>query len=370
MKFIIIKSNLKDILSITERSVGENINLPILKNVFIKAQDNLIIFIATNLEIGVMCRAVGKVIEDGSITVPVGLLLNLISNIKSDRLNFETKGNTLEIKADNYNATIQGLAPDDFPALPNIKNPESKLEIKGMFLKEGIEQVAIAAQTSDLRPELNSILFDFSLESLKLAATDGFRLAEKTIPVNNFITSEIEPFKILIPLKTCFEVLRIIKDEDIVAISCDENQVLFKTERAEFISRLIEGNFPQYSQLIPKKLVTEVVVDTAEFWGGVKLAAVFGQKNGEVDLKIHPNKKAVEIAAKDQALGENAYMLPAKVKGEATEVVFNWRYLSDPLKIIKTEEITLGLQEEASPAIIRPAADGSYFYIVKPILRT
>ena len=317
-----------------------------------------------------MCRASGKVIEDGSITIPVGLLSGLISNIKSDRLNFETKGNTLEIKTDNYSATIQGLASDDFPPLPNVKHSESKLEIKGMFLKEAIEQVAVAAQASDLRPELSSILFDFSLESLKLAATDGFRLAEKTIPANNFITSEIEPFKILIPLKTCFEVLRIVKDEDIVAISCDENQVLFKTDHVEFISRLIEGNFPQYSQLIPKKFSAEIVVDTAEFWGGIKLAAVFGQKNGEVELRVHSNKKAVEIAAKDQALGENVYTLPAKIKGEAGEVVFNWRYLSDPLKIIKTEEIVLGLQEEANPAIIRPAADGSYFYIAKPILRS
>src|SRR5581483_9945823 len=112
----------KDILSIAERSVGENINLPILKNILIKAEENSVIFISTNLEVGVMCRASGKVIEDGSITIPVGLLSGLISNIKSDRLNFETKGNTLEIKTDNYSATIQGLASDDFPPLPNVKH--------------------------------------------------------------------------------------------------------------------------------------------------------------------------------------------------------------------------------------------------------
>jgi DNA polymerase-3 subunit beta len=345
------------------------VNLPILKNVFIKAENESIVFIATNLEVGVMCHVSGKVIESGSITIPIGLLSNLISNIKSDRLNFETKENILEIKTDNYSATIQGLSAEDFPALPNVKNPESYLEIKGVFLKEAIEQTATAAQVSDLRPELSSIFFNFSLENLKLAATDGFRLAEKTIPASNFVAKDIEPFQILVPLKTCFELLRIVKDEDVVLISCDENQVLFKTERAEFISRLVEGNFPQYGQLIPKNLLTEIVVNTTEFWNGIKLASVFGQKNGEVELKIHPNKKAVEIAARDQALGENAYLLPAKVKGNPAEIIFNWRYLSDPLKVIKTEETLIGFQEEANPAIVRPAADGSFFYIVKPILR-
>lgn len=369
MKLIIIKSNLKELVSIAERAVGENVNLPILKNALIKAEGGFVSFTATNLEVGVIARTSGKVIEDGSLTIPIAILSSLINNLKSDRLNLETRGNVLEVKTDNYSATIQGLSADEFPQLPSVKDLESNLQIKGLFLKEAIEQVAVAAQTSDLRPELNSIFFDFSLENLKLAATDGFRLAEKTIPAGNFTANNREPFKIIVPLKTCYEILRIVKDEDMVAIACDQNQILVKTEHVELISRLIEGNFPQYAQLIPKKLVSEVAVNTAEFWSGIKLASVFGQKNGEVEVIIHPSKKALEIIAKDQVIGENAYLLPAKIKGDAMEIVFNWRYLGDPLKVIKTEEVTLGFQAEANPAIIRPAADGSYFYIVKPILR-
>lgn len=173
----------------------------------------------------------------------------------------------------------------------------------------------------------------------------------------------------LVPLKTAYEISRITKDDELVRIHYDENQVLFKTETTELISRLIEGNFPDYSQIVPKKLVAEIVVETAEFWNGVKLASVFGQKNGEIEVKIHPNKKTVEIVSADQALGENSYLLPAKIKGEAINVIFNWRYLVDALKVIKTEEVLLGLQEDANPAIIRPAVDGSYFYIIKPILK-
>ena len=369
MKFIAIQSNIKEAISVVAAAVGENVNLPILKNVLIQAEGGIISFIATNLEIAITFRVSGKIIEDGSLTVPVALLVNIINNIKSDRLNFETKNNTLEIKTDNYNATIQGLAADDFPPVPKIKNPENYLEIKGVFLREAIQQVDAAAQISDLRPELSSIFFNFSVETLKLATTDGFRLAEKTIPSNNFTAKNQEPFKMLVPLKTAHEIQRVVRDDEMVRIHYDDNQALITTEHVEIISRLIEGNFPEYSQIIPKKLISEIVVKTDEFLNGIKLAAIFGQKNGEVQIKIHPNKKAIEIISADQSLGENSYLLPAKIKGEAMEVIFNWRYLTEPLKVIKTEEALLGFQEEANPAIIRPAADGSYFYIIKPILK-
>jgi DNA polymerase-3 subunit beta len=373
MKFIAIQSNIKEAISVIERAVAENANLPILKNVLIRAADGVVSFIATNLEIATTFRVSAKIIEDGTITVPVGLLSNIISNIKSDRLNFETKGTVLDITTDNYNATVQGSAADDFPPTPKIKNPENYIEIKGVFLKDAIHQASAAAQASDLRPELNSILYDFSIETMKLAATDGFRLAEKTIAASAFTvkssTGEAEPFRMLVPLKTNFELLRIVKDEEMVRIHFDDNQVLFTTEHAELISRLIEGNFPDYTQIIPKKLVTEIVVETDEFSNGIKLASVFGQKNGEIEIKIQPSKKVIEIVSADMALGQNAYILPAKIKGEAMDVVFNWRYLSDPIKIINAKEVQLGFQEEANPAIIRPASDGSYFYIIKPILK-
>lgn len=369
MKFISIHSNIQEALSIVAAAIGDNQNLPILKNVLIKAADDAISFTATNLEIATTCRVSGKIIEEGTLTIPIGLLVSIINNIKSDRLNFETKGSLLEIKTDNYSAKIQGLSADDFPPSPKIKNPENYLEIKGVFLREAIQQVDAAAQISELRPELSSIFFNFSIETLKLAATDGFRLAEKTIPAANFIAKNQEPFTMLMPLKTAHEIQRITRDDEVVQIYFDSNQVLIKTERLDIISRLIEGNFPEYTQIIPQKFISEIVVNTGEFLNGIKLAAVFGQKNGEVEIRIDPGKKAVEIISADQALGENAYLLPAKINGEGITIVFNWRYLMEPLKVIKTEEVLLGFQEEANPASIRPASDGSYFYIIKPILR-
>ncbi len=370
MKFVAIRSNIKEAIVIIERAAGENANLPILKNVLIETENNRITFTTTNLELAATCFVSGKVIETGRVTAPLAPLSNIINNIQSDRLNFGKKGNALEIKTDNYTATLQGLPAEDFPRTPKVGDGGKYFEIKGALLKEAIQQASVAAQFSDLRPELNAMLFDFSIDILKLAATDGFRLAERSIPQSFFTAKYTEPFRMLIPLKTSQEVVRMAKDDEMVRISRDESQVLIKTDRAELISRLIEGSFPDYSQIIPSKFMTEVDVDREEFANAIKLAGVFGQKTSELKLAAHPAKKIVEVSSADQALGENAYLLPARVKGESIEAFFNWRYLADPVRAAKTKDVFIGFQEETNPALIRPAGDNSYFYILKPILKS
>lgn len=370
MKFIALRTNIKEAISAIEHATGGNPNLPILQNALIEASSEGISLTATNLELAIICNVSGKVIENGKVTVPLVPLANLITNIQSDRLNFNKKENSLEIKTDNYTAKLQGLPHEDFPVTPKIKNTKEYLEIKSLFIKEAIQQASIASQFSDLRPELNSLLFDFSIDNLKIAATDGFRLAEKTITQKLFQTTYQEPFKVLIPLKTTQEVARMSKDEEVIRIFKDENQILFKTDRAEIISRLSEGNFPDYSSIIPKKFITEAAVNKDEFVNAIKLASIFGQKNSEVKVSVQPGKKIIEVSSADQSLGENAYLLPAKLKGEPLEVFFNWRYLNDPLRAVKAEEIFMGFQEETNPSLIRPVNEGSYFYILKPILKS
>ncbi len=370
MKFVALRSNIKEAINAVEKAVTDTANLPILRNILIEAKDGVITFTATNLEIAICRKVVGKVIEEGRIAPPLTLISSLIANIQSDRLNFEAKGDNLEVTTDNYSAVINGLPADDFPITPSVGDGEKYITIKGAILKEAIQQVSVASQFSDLRPELNTVLCNFSLENIVLAATDGFRLSEKTLPSNFFISKEKEPFKILIPLRAALEIARVINDEEEVLLFHDENQILVRTETIQIISRLIEGNFPDYSGIIPKEFSAEVVVNRDEFTSAIRLAGVFGQKNGEVRMRVHPNKKAVEIASADQALGENMHTLPAKVKGEIGDTFFNWRYLGDAMKGIKSEEVFLGLQEEAGPALIRAAVDNSYFYILKPILKT
>lgn len=369
MKFVSIRSNMKDVLGSVQRATGENVNLPILRNIIISAGSGRISLAATNLEFAITATVSGKIIEDGRVTVPAGLMVNLIGSLQSDRLNFESRGDHLEIKTDNYSATLQGLPADDFPITPKIADHGRYFEIKGIFLKEAIQQAAIASQFSDLRPELNSVLFDFSLEILKLVSTDGFRLAEKTVAANLFTAKIPDPFRVLVPLRTTQELLRIIGTDDTVRLYHDTNQILFKTENIELISRLSEGSFPDYAAIIPTSFATEIIVNREEFLNAIKLAGVFGQKNNELKIVVHPNKKAIEVTSADQAFGENNYLLPAKIKGPAAEVLFNIHYLSDAVRSVIGEDVFMGLQEDTNPALIKSSSDESYLYVLKPILK-
>jgi DNA polymerase-3 subunit beta len=369
MKFVAIRSNVREAVAAVQRASTENANLPILRNVLISAEENGIKFIATNLEVAITAHVSGKVIERGGVSVPLSLLGGLIGNLQSDRINFEKKGNCLEVKTDNYSASLQGSPAEEFPLTPKINDTNRFIEIKGAFLKEAIQQVTVASQFSDLRPELNSVFFSFAIDNIKLAATDGFRLSEKTIPKSSFTAKFSEPFNMLVPLKTAYEISRIVGDADMVQIFRDENQVLATTGKNQIISRLSEGSFPDYSSIIPNSFASEVTANKEEFVNAVKLAGVFSQKNNELKITLHPHKKAIELSSADQSFGGNSYLLPAKIKGETSETSFNAKYLADALKSLSGEDVFLGLQSEANPALIKSFTDGSYFYILKPIMK-
>lgn len=369
MNLIIIKDKLRDGLMAVSRASDEHQNLPILKNVLISSGDNQIKLVATNLEIAISYKVPGKVIEGGSVTIPVNTFLNIINNIQSERLTLEVKNDVLEVKTDNYQAKIQTLPTEDFPIIPQVKNIEEYITVDPIVLKEAISQSVTAAQFSDLRPELNTICLVFNLDSLVFAATDSFRLAEKTIYSTQFKTNFSREFSVLVPLKTANELLKIIKETDPVSIYLDQNQVLFKTDQFEFISRLSEGTFPDYKKVVPDKFDSEAIIKKDEFLNALKLTGVFGSKISEIKIKFLENKKGVEIFSGEEGLGENSYVLPAKIQGEEGEVGFNWRYLSEGLKALGTEEVVFGINKDNRPAIIKAVGDGSYFYILMPILK-
>lgn len=367
MKLVVIKENLVAGIHSVERMVGENLNLPILKNILIEAENNRIKLTTTDLELSVSVIVSGKVVEGGKATAPAKILSSITGNIPGDRLNIENKGNKLTIKADNYAAEIQSLSADDFPPTPKIKNKELFIEIKPVVLKEALEQVLAAAQFSDLRPELNSVLLDFSIDKLCLAATDSFRLAEKTITKENFNTNYKEKNRFLLPLKSAAELIRFIKEGDSLGIYYDDNQVLFKTDKAEMLSRTIDGNFPDYEAIIPKKFIAEVLVGAEEFTKAIKLASVFSSRNGEIRLKTKEGKKFIEINSSEQGIGENSYLLPARISGNFEETIFNWRHIADGIRSIKGGEIFIGINNENSPSELKSLQDSSFFYILKPI---
>lgn len=368
MKLIIIKTNLKTGLSAVQGAAQEGSSLPILKTVLLSAQEGSLKISATNLEVGISASLPAKVSESGEVAVPAGLFFGVIQNLQSERISLEKKDNNLEITTENYKATIQGLPAEDFPIIPQPKQ-DYLCEIKGVFLKEAIEQTSFCAYPSEVRPELGGVMFSFSDEGIKVVATDSFRLAEKTIGKNQYTSKKEEGERLLVPIKTINELQKIITDNDLVKIYHEQNQVFFQTDKYRVVSRLIEGAFPDYAAILPKKISLEAVVGREELVNALKLASVFSGKTNEVRLKMGEAGKALEVLSADQATGENAYLVPLRAKGEAREVVFNWRYLQDGIKTIKGPDVFLGINEDNKPALIKSPTDGTVFYIVMPILK-
>ncbi len=371
MKLIILRNNLKIALAAVEKAVSENTTLPVLKNVLIKTFNNRIKTVTTNLELGISYLTSGKIIEEGEISVPFGILYGIINNLNSDKIDLETKKNNLLIKTDNYEAAIQGIDPEEFPIIPKLENTDYYLEINGDILKNSLLKVLSSVQISEIRPEISGVLFDFQITFLKLAGTDSFRLSEKTINTNQFKTNFNRGFKIILPLKTVQELIRILPQDKNVMIFVDPNQVMFKNEDLEIVSRLIDGEYPDYDSIIPKELETESQFDKDYLVNALKLVSNFSGKVNDIRIKMTEGKKALEVYSANQYLGENNYLIPAKIKGkDFKEISFNWRYLLDGLRVMDSPEIIFCINNESRPAVLKPVNDNSYFYILMPIKTT
>lgn len=364
MKIIVLKENLKKAFSSVERAVGSGTMLPILKNVLIKTENGRIKIAATDLEFGITYWLNGKIVEEGGITVPAQVFGQLLNNTSTSKLELSTKDLKLMIKTDSAQNYLQGLKDDDFPIIPEVES-KNVIEIKSEEFKKAVNQVVSAAANADQRPEMNGVLFWLDNNQLKLVATNGFRLAEKIVKEGVFKT-EVESFKVIIPLKTIQEAVKLCENENQIKITVDSHQILFNFKEAVITSRLVEGNFPEYSDKIPTENISTVSLNKEELVNAVKLASVFVGKINDIKVKAKKSG-SFNISSNNANIGENNSSLKAKVKGEDQELVLNWRYLLDGLKVLEGNEVELGLNGEANPVLIKNNKDTSYFYIIMPI---
>lgn len=368
MKIIILRSNLKESLAGVEKAISESGNLPILKNVLFTTFQNKIKICATNLDLAITKLASAKIIEEGGITVPFHTFYSLVNNSANERILIETDKNNLIFKTDNYSAKIQGVDKEDFPIIPKISNEDNSIEIDGGIFKEAINKVLTAAHISEVRPEISGVLMDFQITMMKFVATDAFRLAHKTVNNNQFKTNFNYGFKAIIPLRTISEVVKIFPENKSLKIFVDNNQILFRNEDTELISRLIDGEYPDYEQIIPKSMDTEITVNKEQLVNAVKLASNFSGQTNDVKIKIDSGNKVMEVHSANQYLGENNYLIPIKLKGaQFEEIAFNWRYFLDGLKVVDHENLVFGVNNNSKPSLIKHPEDASYFYILMPI---
>jgi len=371
MNLIILKENLKKALSIVDRVIGKNISLPILNNIFLNSEKNFLRISATDLELGIQYWILTKIEKEGAVVIPGKVLSNFISYLPNQKINIKSKGLDLIIEADKNKTQIKGFNVDEYPIIPKI-DEEDFIEINPQKFIEGLNQVVEVVSTTQMRPEITGVLLFFDKDSIRIVGTDSFRLAEKKISANNKI-KEVKSF--IIPKKTIRELINIFNDrKQKVRIYFSPNQIMFESKMNEvdhpeiqIISRLIDGEYPDYKEIIPKDYLTEVVINKEEFIRQLKTASLFVDKNNEIVVSVNPEKKEIEIKVQNPDIGENLSFINAKIKGEKVSISFNWKFLLDGLNNIKSDEVILCLNGDSGPALIKPTKEDDYLYVVMPV---
>ncbi len=373
MKFICLQENLKRGLSIVGHATTKNVNLPILNNILIKVESGNIEFISTNLEIGIKHQLRGKVESDGEFTVDAKLIseyVNLLSG--GEKVKIEEKDNELRVESGSYKTKIKGESAKDFPLIPTISE-ENQYVFKIDDLKKALNSVVFAVSNSENRVELTGVLFNFSDNTLSLAATDSYRLAEKEIKIKNNPNNQEQ--KVIVPAKTIQELLRILNNIDFddeaentdqIKINISDNQILFTFDSVSLISRVINGRYPDYKQIIPNKSQTDVVVGRQELTRAVKAASLFS-KSGINDTTLLFSKNKIIVSAFSGASGESQAEIGAEVSGIDNEITINYRYLLDGLNNIGSDQVVLKLINNTTPCVLKSQEDDGYLYIVMPI---
>lgn len=386
MKLISLQDNLKQGFFIVSHIAGKNINLPILNNILIKSEKGNIKLITTNLEIGIVNTIRGKIEKEGSFTVDAKIISDCIGLLPKKQVSLEQKENNLLINCENYKTKIRGQSAEEYPLIPEVDKKIYYSAEVGEF-KKALSQVIFAVATSESRLELSGVLFSFANNNLTLASTDSYRLAEKKIKIktNNDATKEK---KIIVPARTLQELVRILsagadgedvgKETEEIKFYISDNQILFTHSSTELVSRLIEGQYPDYEQIIPTNIKTNIVIDRAELVRAAKVTSLFSKTGiNDINLDFPAGKNQVIVSAVSGQVGENITKLDAKVSGDDNSIVVNYRYLLDGLNNINSEMIKIEVIDSNTPCILKPSSfakasedkekDEDYLYIIMPI---
>jgi len=373
MKVSCLQENLAKGLSIVGRAVSPRSTLPVLGNVLLATDAGRLKLSATNLEIGINCWIGAKVEEEGATTVPARTFIDLINALPPEQVDMEliVRTQTLNLRAGRSEANVKGIDAQEFPIVP-VPEGEEGIPIEPDVLRTAIPQVTLAAATDESRPILTGVLARFEGTRLTLAAADGFRLSVRTVLLPREVP---DPFSIIIPARALVELGRISGEQGepvILTVTPTRNQVLFQLTDIVLVSQLIDGNFPDYRQIIPRDTTTHTVVDTATFLKACKAALIFARDAAHITrLHIRPGTElapgSMLVSATSAETGDDVSELDAAVSGDEIEIAFNVKYMIDVLSVAGTPQVALDTTTSSSPGVIRPVGDVDFTYVAMPM---
>ncbi len=365
MKFETTLDTLREAMSTATRFAEKRANLPVLGCVLITAEGGRLTLRATNLECGVEIVAPAKVTTEGVVAVPASVFAGFLGNARGKSVSVTLTGEVLKVETERANASIKTLPHDDFPILPRV-SAERSFKVKSADLMRAIRSVAYCASLSAIKPELQSVMMYGEGGKLTAVATDSFRLAEKTVPLR---AGGSIP-ELLIPARNAAELMRILEGVNAeVEVYYNDNQLSLQTDGVYYTSRLLDGAFPNYRQILPKTFTTEAVVLREDMSGALKSLSVFADKFAQVSLSIEPSKKSMFLSSRNPDVGEQISTVKAAVDGEAVSVSFNGRYLADSLQAVSGDSVRLHSNGPGKAMLIKDAGDESFFYLAMPMNR-
>ncbi len=370
MKFSCIQENLFKGLQVVSHIAGTSSGLPILANILLKTEDGFLTLCSTNLEMGVKCTVRGKVETEGVIAIDARIITEYLGLLPKDRVELEVlEGPILSISCGTYHTQIKGVVADEYPILPPAEKAHS-LQCRAKDLKKHLQRVVGAAKYDETRMELSGVLFVAHEKTLTLVATDAYRLAESTLVLDEAAAQDI---RVIVPLKTVQELLRNLSDdpEMVVQLMISDTQITAVVENIELVSKLVDGQYPDYTQIIPSSFSTRAVVDRQEWMRAVKASSIFSKSGlNDVTLDFAPgesDKGILTISSANTTVGETAVKLDIQCSGSAMSASLNYRYLLDGLQNMTTTQVSVGAIDSNSPCILKPVNEEGYQYMVMPI---
>ena len=365
MKLECSVEKIKNAISQTERITGKNLTLPVLNSILLIASKKSLKLRSTNLSLGVEIEIPAKIEKEGILAISGSTLNATFSSIfQNENVSLEEKDGNLLIKAKKSQTKLKSQPHDDFPTIPIVTGVNFEIESKKLI--EGIKSVYYSSAVSDIKPEISSVFIYTNNDDLVFVSTDSFRLAEKKIKVKGL--EDISG--LLIPFKNIPEILKVFGEfSGPIKVCFNKNQISFSSDNVYLTSRVIDGIFPDYRQIIPKESTTDAVILKQDLLNALKLSNIFSDKFNQISLKILPKEKVFELSSVNNDIGENKTSLDAVIHGEAIELGFNYKYFLDCLQSITTDSLSIKFSGTSRPMVISPISDPSFTYLIMPMNR-
>ncbi len=370
MKLSVMQENLARGLSVVSRAVS-NRSLPVLTNVLLKTEDGGLKLTATNLEIGITYWVPGKIETDGATSVPARLLTDLVNSLPGgEPINLELgDGETLHIRAGRFESNIKGIPAEDFPTVQTAgERPITRVAQK--VLRQALDETAFAAASDEARPILTGVLARFEGDQLTLAAADNYRIAVKQLTV----LDPVEETSVVIPARALHELARVLGDTDdpvAIVLAHSRNQLLFHLDGIDLVTRLIDGQYPNYQSVLPSSHATRAVLDREELLRAVRPAALIAHESANiVKLGVGVDGDPAITVSANAEVGDHVGRVEADVEGDGTTIAFNARFLADVLQNVDAEQFALELNGPLSPGVFKPVGDERYVHVVMPLRTT